>query len=530
MNQNKIVFAHVPKSAGSTINIWFRLNLPKYVKLIDSWLPERKAYITAQKIGNLDPKIGLNRDWTIPELNSFLKVPYAYVHNHVTHWPKDIVQKYKENGWYFFSFLRDNPYDMLCSFYFFFKNRKDLQFRKNVVKERSDTLILSLDDWLDKWSNNPHLVNILPNNIYEHFDYFNFFSDNNFKEFIRQELGLNPPFEFKVRNKSPNEGWHFYRINGEISDKTAAKVERGEFVAAYEKLAQHIKEKECAKKQSLKIRQKSRGILTAATSEYMPILEIFVKSCNEQNIPVAVYNDGLENRDKKFLEDNNVIVLDPLNPIQNKFFHQFKKCGSIPIKAYEKPFKCQNTIFNQTIWVDADAIPLRNMHELFNILDKKDNFFTKAFFSPHASCNSELIKRMGYRKKTICTLNSGVFGWNKNKSEIIDLWAAATLFVLTNPDLNKLPNTADQDILCYCVNTIDSDLILNDINFNTPANYLTNKDKMKRKNYLCTTGIDEILQHIRDDHPESYVVHWMGPHKMLKLETLEISSKPPKLF
>jgi hypothetical protein len=186
----------------------------------------------------------LDRDWNLGELYSFVKNPCAYVHNHSLNWPREAIERYKENKWYFFGFIRDNPYDMLCSFYFFFKKRKTrLEASQaapwGAINEHiADTKQFSLNRWLQKWSDQ-NVGEALPINIFKDLNYLDVFSPSNFQQFI-EEIGI-PTAPLATLNQSQNKGWSFYRHHGEISDATESKVEKGAFVAAHGEIMNYIK-------------------------------------------------------------------------------------------------------------------------------------------------------------------------------------------------------------------------------------------------------------------------------------------------
>jgi hypothetical protein len=260
-----------------------------------------------------------------------------------------------------------------------------------------------------------------------------------------------------------------------------------------------------------------KGILTGA-SDYTVILELFLASCKEQGFPVAVFDDGLGDNLEK-IEQNATILHYPRNAFVDRVLKNMAKTNwesDIPFQAFEKPFKCQHSCFDQTIWIDADAIPLRGIDKMFELLDRQEAFFTGDHYTPRTSANLDLLAQVGYHGKgKILPINSGVFGWNKG-APVMDLWRSVSLYVGAHPNLRRLPCNKDQDMCCYAVNTMAPQLVIPDIRFNTPANYLGYLDLAKRATYFIKDP-QERLEAIRKDHPDSYVVHWMGNNKLTEV-------------
>jgi hypothetical protein len=258
----------------------------------------------------------------------------------------------------------------------------------------------------------------------------------------------------------------------------------------------------------------SKGIITGACDEYMPTLELFAICCKEQKANLAVFDDGLNGKNISLLKEYDVTILDPLPPIEAlKRADLFSK-WKVPLKAYEKPFKCQKTIFDQTLWIDADAIPLRHIDKAFEVLERQSIFFTFPFSSPNSCCNLDLLRRL-HLTGTYVPINSGVLGWN-GQNATIDLWAATTIYVVNNPQLCQLPVKCDQDILCYAINVLGQEKnLLTNLAFNAPANLKVEGQHTDRKSYQIKDP-QERLEAIRTDHPEIYIVHWMGGQNKLQ--------------
>lgn len=252
------------------------------------------------------------------------------------------------------------------------------------------------------------------------------------------------------------------------------------------------------------------GVLTGASSNYFQCLKLMVVSLNRQSIPLTVLDDGLNGEQIRWLIDNGVEVDDGTSGIvAERFFFN----PNNPQIIYEKPFKCLKSPYEKTIWIDADAVPMRDTMFFFDLLDKSEAFFTKDYYSKQSVSDTLLRELRAPNWENIeLHFNSGVFGW-QSTCEAIELWASVSHYVSTVPELRTLPRCCDQDMLCYAVHALDmSELILDGIEYNTPANFYKDEDTEQRKQYQGDEH--DLLISIGEDHPDSFVVHWMGLPKL----------------
>jgi hypothetical protein len=318
--------------------------------------------------------------------------------------------------------------------------------------------------------------------------------------------------EIEQENATQNQGWDAYREQGLISDDVAEKVEHGEFVSAYSEILSHINESEKhLPPPSFSSDKSDMGVLTAASSSYFPTLELQAISCDKLGVPLSVFDDGMSQDEIDALEKYGVTILkDESGPFDQIDPSSLKVYGAIPPETYFKPFRCLRSPYQKTVWIDSDAILLRDPQFLLSILENRECFATKEAFNPQGATNKLLLGFLGMGE--FIPINAGVFGFNRG-SKILDLWIATTLFVISHPFLSFRPHCGDQDMLSYAVNLINKELILDNIYCNTPANDLPIRLIHERKDYDIA-GKQNRLDAIRSDHPMSYIVHWMGAKKL----------------
>ena len=201
----KIAFIHFGKAAGVYVNEHMKR---RCVRAYTKYMSHHK---------DLNPYNVSNRDWEKEELLKIAETgnEYAYVTNHHINWDVETIKKFKENGWFIFTFLR-RPEEVLCSL-FNYSKEKDLIIRggtldpKNLEEMFRFSLVNYDSEFAKLW--------MVPDYIDE-LDYVAEFNDKNFGDFLLKNFGEayepRPP-----SNTSKNKGFIHYRENGEISDRTA---------------------------------------------------------------------------------------------------------------------------------------------------------------------------------------------------------------------------------------------------------------------------------------------------------------------
>jgi hypothetical protein len=102
-DNKKILFVHVMRTGGTFLLDAFN-KLDSNFLNFNSW------------------KLNLNRDWDEDELLQICHLNLnckVFIQNHCLNLNKDLVLKFKDNGFKVFTFLR-NPLDIICSLYYYF--------------------------------------------------------------------------------------------------------------------------------------------------------------------------------------------------------------------------------------------------------------------------------------------------------------------------------------------------------------------------------------------------------------------------
>jgi len=210
-SKKKFAFIHYGKSGGVYCNHYIHNFLMKGSRRIDSWVNDGK---------------NLKRDWNRKELLDFCDKQYmedVWVHNHHINWHKDIIEKYRENGWTTFSFIR-KPEEILCSLWNYIRQQKKIK-KEIVFGDIEQETEKPLNEFIEKMISpeNPYEdLWILPDYI-DDLHYVAEMNDKNFAHFC-QKYFAHEYVPQNRKNTSGNKGYQFYRENGDISDATHEKL------------------------------------------------------------------------------------------------------------------------------------------------------------------------------------------------------------------------------------------------------------------------------------------------------------------
>ena len=189
--------------------------------------------------------------------------------------------------------------------------------------------------------------------------------------------------------------------------------------------------------------------------------------------------------------------------------------------AWDKPAICLTSPFEQTIWIDADAVLLRHIDRMFDYLTEgpwvsRENFISEVY-------GRKLYLRMAHRiygrippfYPQASKINTGVFAFSRGDQWIKD-WATWCDRILADSALKIECYLHDQHALVALLcdpKFVDRPEIHEDRSLNCPANNLNYKQCSQRKQYPWDA--EDCLERLRNDHPQASIVHWLGRPKPL---------------
>ena len=180
---------------------------------------------------NLNSKGIEGRDWTEEELLEIAETDseYAYTTNHHINWTTKAVRKFKENGWFMFTFLR-RPEELLCSLFHWSKDRS---VKLLPYDEGPESLQKCFE-----LATSPHKPKfrrlwVIPEYV-DLIDHCSEFNNGNFDKFLNKYFGVSHDNPSR-KNVSSNKGFNYYRKNGFLTEDVINRLFEHENYKEYQK-------------------------------------------------------------------------------------------------------------------------------------------------------------------------------------------------------------------------------------------------------------------------------------------------------
>lgn len=265
-----------------------------------------------------------------------------------------------------------------------------------------------------------------------------------------------------------------------------------------------------------------KGVLTAANSEYFDGVKLLFKSIQEtEKYPFRCINLGLTNAQLNWCRNNALKIIELDDDIPETILDSFKKKKKISSIIQQenllwiRPWLIAKSPFRDTIWIDADAIVLEPLEELFSMIEGGLVVFADANNPGDSPNKPELYKYLPVNNVTDKYVNSGVLGIRKERDDdLVYWWKYCVEKAAKSEDIRKYISWHDQGSLLWALHKTDrTDLISFSTKWNHPPNGYDHKEVQKRKMYKKET----LLQSIKEDHPDVGIVHYMSTIKLWDL-------------
>ena len=258
------------------------------------------------------------------------------------------------------------------------------------------------------------------------------------------------------------------------------------------------------------------GIVTLADSNYYEGLELLHRSVNESYpVPIVCFDVGLtaaQLERSRLLEQLRVVPVTDIPMIaeirDNLDGGTLAKPGKRQWPIWICPFLIAASPFRRTFWFDTDLAVLRNLDQLFRMLDDGP-VFTPENFAPEATANNPRL----YELLPIDTpfdpgepkINGGVSGWDLLRDrEILEAYMYPIRQACRDPRIKAAISWWDQGALIWAIQRTGSQgRVLNTWSWNLCVKHTPAADK----HYDWDAGF---LDKLRRDVVDANVVHWNG--------------------
>ncbi len=252
------------------------------------------------------------------------------------------------------------------------------------------------------------------------------------------------------------------------------------------------------------------GVLTGADTSFFKGLQLLYRSVREQVAwPFMVTDQGLTEAQRAWCAENDIAIQPlPLLPKQ----------GCIRSEAewriWVKPYFIRRCPYAHVLWIDSDAVALRNLTTAFRLVADQFCVFPEVS-DPHGTRNPrELYRRFPTPVSPSKTaINAGIVFSNPSRDrEILDTWCWMVANAIEDEATTPLVLHQDQGALLWTLHKLDRlDAVYPDTTWNATPHNLVRGQHGLRKKYPDDERLFDLL---RQDHPEARIVHWLWRPKL----------------
>lgn len=252
----------------------------------------------------------------------------------------------------------------------------------------------------------------------------------------------------------------------------------------------------------------SRGVITSSNEGYFEQLLFLLASLHEVgNLATGVFDLGLTSRQREKLADwPGVRVL----PRPNLPAPQAAMADVQKPEAWLKPVLMTHTPFDETLWIDADCIVLRDLSPIWKRV-ASGPFIVMDPFQLYIRNKDELYGMLPTPPGCLPSLyaNTGVFGFRRDRDwNLLAAWTYA-FQAAVDAKLRALVAFQDQGLFNWALYR----LRMGDVIEQEPTwNHLPRRDEpILPAMYRTNKGL---WDHLRDAYPDAGIIHWMGDAKL----------------
>ena len=264
---------------------------------------------------------------------------------------------------------------------------------------------------------------------------------------------------------------------------------------------------------------RAAGIVTGAKAIHWPVLAAIALSTNQHALPLAIADHGLTDTQRRYLRAFNVLWINAPEPPIPTILPPHHAIAEP--RAWTKPWTCQASPFERSMWIDSDAVPL--FQTLAPLHPQTETFMiaTDGPWNPNAAGMYHALETAcpnpsapAHTPRHALTCNTGIMAWTKGEP-IITSWRNHAATLLAHPHLLALCGVRDQSAMHltlrdHAAATGRTPTFL-DNTWNTPADNLPAAESANRR--PIPVDPRKLLETTRQRHPTANVVHWLGRPK-----------------
>ena len=271
-----------------------------------------------------------------------------------------------------------------------------------------------------------------------------------------------------------------------------------------------------------------RGIVTGGTSDHWPCLGALAIAAAKYQIGFAVADHGLTAAQ---LSELNRCGVQWIEHPQPDIEHARNNNTIALLKAWWKPWVCEASPFEESVWIDSDAVLTDNPSPLFDMAPAVSTQlrFLRDGTVLYRDLVTYLFGEPGVQAlPQFAVVNSGVIAWKRGDG-FIEHWLEWTKRLLADDQAVKYCTVRDQSSMLALL--IDLHLsgkpmpTLLDATWNCPADLLNAKQCEKRRSVPLQP--QALLETTIARHPGECVVHWLGQFKPWGRQDAQPAKKQP---
>lgn len=260
----------------------------------------------------------------------------------------------------------------------------------------------------------------------------------------------------------------------------------------------------------------TEGVVTLADANYFPGLSVLFQSIRESHpVEVACFDIGLTDEQREWAERTDGITILPIPETEDVLDVRRKEPGRKLLKRGKRewplwicPYLIAASPFRRTFWIDCDAVVLRDLDQLFGMLDEGP-VFTAENLAPEKTPNRpELYDLLPVERDfdpERPVLNAGVSGWDLERdTPTLEAYGHAVREAFRDPRIKRAISWWDQGALIWAVQSTGMEHRVPD---STRWNRCVLHTEAADKRYDWG---DRVLPELRRDAPDTAILHWNG--------------------